>query len=102
MLNANDYYNGADKLFHDKLKFKQILEDPTPSYLTSVQRYLKKLNNRDEITNEAYDKIQPKSAKLTQAHGLPNTHNVFENVPSFHPIIDATGATHYSVGKYLS
>ena len=28
LLNANDYYNGVEKLFQDKLKFKQILEDP--------------------------------------------------------------------------
>ena len=41
LLNANDYSNGAGKLFQDKLKFKQVLEDPTPSCLTSVQRYLK-------------------------------------------------------------
>ena len=37
-LNVNHY--------QDKLKFKQILENPTPSRLTSVQRYLKKLNKR--------------------------------------------------------
>ena len=71
LLNVNDYYNGVDKLFQDKLKFKQILEDPTPSRLTSVQRYLKKLNKRGELTNDMYDKIRPKSAKLARAHGLP-------------------------------
>ena len=32
------------KLFEDKQKFKQILEDPTSSHPTSVQRNLKKLN----------------------------------------------------------
>ena len=25
LLNVNDYYNGAEKIFQDKLKFKQIL-----------------------------------------------------------------------------
>ena len=34
LLNANDYCNGVEKLFQDKLKLKQILEDPTPSRLT--------------------------------------------------------------------
>ena len=51
LLNANDYYNGVEKLFQDKLKFKQILEEPTPSRRTPVQRYLKMLNKRGEITN---------------------------------------------------
>ena len=41
LLNATVYYNGLEKLFQEKLKFKQILEDPTPSRLTSMQRYLK-------------------------------------------------------------
>ena len=40
LLNTNNYYNGVEKLFQDKLKFKQFLEDTT-SCLTSVQRYLK-------------------------------------------------------------
>ena len=49
-----------------------------------------------------YNKIRPKSAKLARAHGLPKIHKLFENIPSFRPIIDTTGTTHYSVGKYLS
>ena len=28
-------------------------------------------------------------------------HKHFDNIPSFQPIIDTTGITHYSVGKYL-
>ena len=102
LLNANGYYNGIKKLFQDKLKFKQILEDPTPSSLTSVQRYLKKFNKRRELRNDTYDKIQPISAKLARAHGLPKIHKLFKNIPLFRPIIDTTGTTHYSVGKYLS
>ena len=102
LLNANGYYNGIKKLFQDKLKFKQILEDPNPSSLTSVQRYLKKFNKRSELRNDTYDKIQPISAKLARAHGLPKIHKLFKNIPLFRPIIDTTGTTHYSVGKYLS
>ena len=68
LLNANDYYNGVEKLFQDKLKFKQILEDPTPSRLTSAQRYLKKFNKRGKLTNDMYDKIRPKSVKLASVY----------------------------------
>ena len=84
--NANDYCN-SEKLFQDQLKFKQILEDPNPSSLTSVQRYLKKFNKRSELRNDTYNKIQPKSAKLARAHGLPKIHKLFENIPSFRPLI---------------
>ena len=87
---------------YSKQKFKQILENPTPSRLTSTQRFLKKLNKKGELTNDTYDKILPKSAKLARAYGLPKIHKVFANIPSFRPILDATGTTYYSVGKYLS
>ena len=50
LLNANDYYNGVENFIQDKLKFKQILK--TPSGLTSVQRYLKKLNKSRERIND--------------------------------------------------
>ena len=33
---------------------------------------------------------------------MPKVHKQFENIPSYRPIFDTTGTTHYSVGKYLS
>ena len=102
LLNTNDYNNGVEKLFQKKLKFKQFLEDLIPSRLSSVQRYLKKLNERSKLTNNMYCKIRLKSAKLTWPHGLPKIHYIFENIPSFRPILDTTGTRHYSFGKYLS
>ena len=44
----------------------------------------------------------PQSAKTARAHGLPKIHKHFDNIPPFRPIVDTTGTTHYSVGKYLS
>ena len=77
----------------------RITKTLNPSRLISVQRYLKKLNKRGKLANDKYDKIRPKSAKLARAHGLPKIHKLFKNIPSFCPIIDTTGTTHYSVGK---
>ena len=34
-----------------------------------------------KLTNDMYDKIRPKSAKLAWADGLPKIHKVFENIP---------------------
>ena len=44
---TNDYYTAVENLFSDKSKFKEIHDDPTPARLSSIQRYLKKLNNRN-------------------------------------------------------
>ena len=49
-----------------------------------------------------HNKIRPKSAKLAWEHRLPKIHKILEKFSSFRPIIDTTGATNYSVGKYFS
>ena len=62
---------------------------------------LKKLNNRNELNDEVFKKIQPQNAKLARANGASKVHKTFNSVPPFCPIIDTTGTTHYSVGKHL-
>ena len=97
-----DYYNAVENLFSDPSKFKQIYNDPTPTRLTSLQRYLKQLNKRGELPDAVYNTIRPKHAKIARAHGLPKVHKAFDDIPPFRPIIDTIGTTHSSVGKYLS
>ena len=102
LIGTNDYYTAVENLFSDKSKFKEIHDDPTPARLSSIQRYLKKLNNRNELNDEVFKKIGPQNAKLARAHGLPKVHKTFNSIPPFCPITDTTGTTYYSVGKYLS
>ena len=63
-------------------------DDPTPARLSSIQRHLKKLNNRNELNDEVFKKIRPQNAKLARAHGVPKVHKAFNSIPSFRPIID--------------
>ena len=102
LIKTTDYYSSLEKLFSDKSKFKQISEDPTPTRLSTLQRYLKQLNKRGELDDNTFKKIRPQSARIARGHGLPKMHKHFDNIPSFRPIVDTTGTTHYSVDKYLS
>ena len=101
LIGTNDYYTAVENLFSDKSKFKEIYNNPTPARLSSIQRYLKKLNNRNELNDEVVKKIQPQNTKLAIAHGVPKIHKTFHSIPPFHTIIDTTGTRHYSAGKYL-
>ena len=78
------------------------MKDPTPARLATLQRYLKQLNKSGELHDHTFKKIQPQSAKIARAHGLPKMHKHFDNNPSFWPIVDTTGTRYYSAGKYLS
>ena len=101
LLKRLDYVNKIDHLFSDRDKFRKLSADPTPTRLSTLQSYLLKLYNRGEISDEVYKRVRPKNAKPARAHGLPKTHKSFDVLPSFRPIIDTTGTTHYEIGKYL-
>ena len=101
-IKATEYYSSLEKRFLDKSKFKQTAKDPTPTRLSTLQRYLKQLNKRGELDDNTFTKIRPLSARIARAHGLSKMHKHFDNIPSFWPIVDTTETTHYSVGKYLS
>ncbi|XP_066926566.1 uncharacterized protein [Clytia hemisphaerica] len=102
LIDIADYEKSMDSLFSDSKKFKKIDTDPTYTRLKTIQRYLKTLNGRDELSDDDYKTMRPKHAKPAHAHGLPKTHKTYQRIPKFRPIIDTTGSTHYNVGKYLA
>ena len=99
LVRTTDYHNAVKNLFSDPSKFKQIYNDPTPTRLTSLQRYLKQLNKRGELPDAVYNTIRPKHAKIAKAQSLPKVHKAFDHIPPFCPIIDTIGRTHSSVGN---
>ena len=46
--------------------------------------------------------MRPQNASPAKATGLPKIHKQFDNLPSFTPIIDTTGSTHYLTNKFLA
>ena len=102
VIDTTDYYESLKKLFSDTTNFKTLDADPTNTRLSTLHSYLWKLYNRNEISEEVYQEIRPKNAKVARAHGLPKVHKSFERVPSFRPIIDTTASTQYNVGKYIT
>ena len=102
LISKDDYMKSMNDLFSDRRKFKPIRKDPTHTRLNSIQRYLRTLVNRGELDKDTYKTIRPQNAKPARAHGLPKIHKAYDRLPKFRPIIDTTGTTHYSVGKYIS
>ena len=54
LLNKEDYTNSMENFFRDKTKFKELVSDPNISRLSSLQSYLHKLKNNNEITEAEY------------------------------------------------
>ena len=99
LIRTIDYYSAVESLFLDKSKFKEIHDDPTPARLSSLQRYLKTLNNRNQLNDEVFKKIRPQNAKLVERMEYLKFTKHLTVFLLFAPIIDTTRATHYSVGN---
>ena len=102
IISRSDYTTSMETLFSNRKRFRVIKEDPTPTRLSSVQRYLRKLLERGEIDEATFQTIRPQAAKPARPHGLPKIHKKFDTIPKFRPIVDTTGTTHYGIGKFLS
>ena len=84
-------------------RYNKIQEAWCRSYQYQVAYFtISTLYNRNEISEEVYQEIRPKNAKIARAHGLPKVHKSFDRVPNFRPVIDRIGSTHYNVGKYIT
>ena len=102
LIDKTDYYNSMERLCYDTSKFTLLQEDPTLRNLSTVQTYLDTLHKRNEITLEDKNLMQPKFAQIGRAHGLPKTHEDYQDIPPFRPIVDSTSTPHYGIGKCLS
>ena len=95
LLNKEDYTNSMENLFTNETKFKQLDSDPTITRLSSLESYLRKLKNINEITETQFKLMRPQNACTAKATGLPKIHKHFNNLASFRPIIYTTGSAHY-------
>ena len=102
LLRLEDYVNSLQRIFDDPSKFKKIKQDTTINRLTTLQKYLKTLSNRGEITESEVKAMQSKFAHIARTHGLPKTHKQYDHLPKFRPIIDTTNTLYYRISKFLS
>ena len=63
VIDTTDYYESLNKLFSDTGKFRRLDADPTNIRLSTLQSYLRKLYNRNEILECVYQEIRPKTQK---------------------------------------
>ena len=102
VLKREDYVSSVQRIFDDQRKFKKVYHNLTLRNLSTIQGYLSKLFNRDEISEDDKKSMRPRSAQIGRAHGLPKIHKEYTNLPPFRPIIDTTNSPYYEVGKFLT
>ena len=98
----------VETLLKDSSKFKNISIAPNKdlNYIIDSEKrvtdLLKKLKNKNVISEETYNKLRPVGSKPGTLYGSAKVHKPLINgLPPFRPILSATGTPTYTLAKFL-
>ena len=70
------YDNAIQELISDSSKFEKLNEDPTLKREASLQRFLRKLKQKNFFNENEYDKLYYSGSAPGRIYGTPNSHLV--------------------------
>ncbi|XP_065667600.1 uncharacterized protein LOC136087905 [Hydra vulgaris] len=76
VLNKIDYKNSLHNIISNKIKFKELKEDPTIKREISLQVYLRQLYKLKCFEKDIYTKIYPVESQPARIYALPKMHKV--------------------------
>ena len=78
-------------------------EDPTIKREKSLQRFLRKLKQKDFFTDIDYNKLYPSGSSPARIYGLPKLHKFSQGdlFPKLRPIVSSIGTFNYNLSKFL-
>ena len=98
----------VETLLKDYSKFKNIPVVPNKdlNYIINSEKrvtdLLKKLKNKNAISEETYNKLRPVGSKLGTLYGSAKVHKPLINgLPPFRPILSVIGTPTYKLAKFL-
>ena len=101
ILDKNVYNNSIKTMLSDTSKFRKLQKDPTLLREGQLQRRLLKAKKKGFFTDTEYAKVYPSGSRPARSYGLPKTHKVFVNHPSFRLIVSSIGTFNYKLASHL-
>ena len=108
ILDKDSYLKSVETLLKDSSKFKNIPIAPNKdlNYIINSEKrvtdLLKKLKNKNVISEETYNKLRPVGSKPRTLYGSAKVHKPLINgLPPFRPILSAIGTPTYKLAKFL-
>ena len=109
ILDKDTYLKSVETLLKDSSKFKNIPAAPDKglNYIINsekrVTELLKKLKNKNAISEETCNKLSPVGSKPGTLYGSAKVHKPLKNgLPSFRPILSVIGTPTYKLAKCLA
>ena len=103
ILDRKLYNNAIEEIISDTSKFEKLNEDPTLKREASLQRFLRKLKQKNFFNEIEYDKLHPSGSAPARIYGTPKMHNFSSNdsFPKLRPIVSSMGTFNYNIARFL-
>ena len=103
MLDWKLYNNAIEEIISDTSKFEKLNEDPTLKREASVQRFLRKLNQKNFFNEIEYGELYPSGSAPARIYGTPKRHKFFSSgsFPKLRPIVSFIGTFNYNLVRFL-
>ena len=92
------------EIINDTAKFKKLKDSPTLTRAGQLQRFLRKVKDKNLFDENRYKKIYPCGSKPATIYNLPKTHTMLfdSNDFSLRPIISSIGNYNFNLAKFLT
>ena len=97
------YDNVTQEIISDTSKFEKLNEDPTLKLEASLQRFLRKLKQKNFFNEIEYYKLYPFGSAPARIYGTPKTNKFSssESFPKLRPIVWCIGTFNYNLTHFL-
>ena len=103
ILDRKIYDNAIQEIVSGTSKFEKLNEDPTLKYEASLQRFLRKLKQKNLFKKNEYDKLYPSGSAHAHIYGTPKRHKFSSSdlFPKPCPIVSSKGSFNYNLSRFL-
>ena len=103
ILDPKLYNNTIEEIISDTSEFGKLNEDPTLKWEASLQRFLRKLKQKNFFNEIEYDKLYPSGSATARIYGTPKMHKFSstDSLPKLRLIVSSVGIFNYNLARFL-
>ena len=103
ILDQKLYSNAIQEIVSDTSKFEKLNKNPTLKREASLQRFLRKLKQKNFFNEIEYDKLHPSGSAPARIYGTPKMHKFSssDSFPKLRPIVSSIGTFNYKLARFL-
>ena len=97
------YNNAVEEIISDTSKYQKLNEDPTLKCKASLQRFLRKVKQKNFFNKTEYDKLYHSGSAPARIYGTPKTlkFSSRDSFPKLRPNVSSIGTFTYSLARFF-